>query len=195
MPGNMLIGLDSAKDKAFLWGAERLQELLLTKGAEGPQYLLKAYGAWESCAPNEHPTAFGVSWAGQGGCGKVRVTHAAEVPQSSIFPGQPGPQAARSKQQSDPMQHQPAWGRGAGRWGSWSEGGNKGCVSLSTRGPVPSTARLEAIPPLLSPVSWRNTGQKSCCLPVWWECEMYSSGASRAGEGDPHILPMSSNSG
>ena len=55
MPGNMLIGLDSVKDQAFLWGAECLQELLLTKGAEGPQYLLKAYGAWERCAHNEHP--------------------------------------------------------------------------------------------------------------------------------------------
>lgn len=45
MPGNMLIGLDSAKDQAFLQGAECLQELLLTKGDEGPQHLLEAYGA------------------------------------------------------------------------------------------------------------------------------------------------------
>ena len=51
----MLMGFDSAKDQALLWGAECLQELLLTKGAEALQHLLKAYCAWEHCAPNEHP--------------------------------------------------------------------------------------------------------------------------------------------
>lgn len=51
----MLMGFDSAKDQALLWGAECLQDLLLTKGAEALQHLLKAYSAWEHCAPNEHP--------------------------------------------------------------------------------------------------------------------------------------------
>lgn len=44
MPGNMLIRLDSAKDQAILQGSECLQELRLTKGAEGPHYLLEVCG-------------------------------------------------------------------------------------------------------------------------------------------------------
>lgn len=54
----------------------------------------------------------------------------------------------------------------------------------------PLAARLKATPCQLSMVSCRNTGQKCCCAPVWWEWGMSSSGASRAGERDPHFFPF-----
>lgn len=60
------------------------------------------------------PRAFGVSWASRGEHGKVRVTHAAEVPQRSVFPGSQGEVA-------EPPHAAPAsvgpWGRSLGKMG------------------------------------------------------------------------------
>lgn len=189
MPGNMLIGLDSAKDQVFLWGAECLQELMLTKGAEGRQYLLKAYGARETCAHNERPKGI---WCQ---LGQPRGTWQSEShPRSWGAPAQHFPRQPRGSGRATPRSASQcgALGQVAREDGLREE--TKAVLCPSTRSPALFAAGLEAIPALLSPVSCGNTGQKSCCPPAWWERQTFSSGASRSGEGDPHILPTSSNS-
>ena len=90
-------------------------------------------------------------------------------------------QAARSKRQGQPTQPWPVAREACGR--------RRGlCVSQHL------WSSTKAVPPPVSPVSCRNAGQNSCCPPAWWDHETFPSGASKAGEGDPRILPVSSDS-
>lgn len=82
--------------RVLFWGAECLQELLLTEGAEGPQQ--ESYCACEHHAWASTLRALGVDWA-KGkprGTRQGEVTHVAEAPEPSSFLAQAWPLAARS---------------------------------------------------------------------------------------------------
>lgn len=133
------------------------------------------------------------AWPAKGGMARWESCTQWRCPNTAFSQASLGPRVPGTNSRATP--HSTGWhgAVGHGRLGVKEE--NKAMHHPVPAVQYPLAARLKAIPCQLSVVSCRNTGQKCCCAPVWWEWEMSSSGASRAGERDPPIFSISSKSG